>query len=58
MPYLSVLSRFRDEVRRQGRGNKELMELCDKLRDEDMVELGVAVDDQPGNFSSAQTRKA
>ena len=24
------------------------MELCDRLRDEDLVELGVAVDDQPG----------
>lgn len=31
-----------------GRGNPELMALCDKLRDEDMVQLGVALDDQAG----------
>lgn len=50
LPYLSVLSKFRDEVRRHGRGNTELMQLCDRLRDEDLVELGVAVDDQPGKL--------
>ncbi|TFY81978.1 hypothetical protein EWM64_g2039 [Hericium alpestre] len=51
MPYLRVLSSFRDGVRQlaisQGDGAaKEILKLCDRLRDVDMVPLGVALDDQ------------
>jgi len=51
MPYLRVLSSFRDGVRQlaisKGDGaTKEILALCDKLRDIDLVPLGVALDDQ------------
>jgi cysteinyl-tRNA synthetase len=53
MPYLRVLSSFRDGVRQlaisKGDGAaKEILALCDKLRDSDLVPLGVALDDQEG----------
>jgi cysteinyl-tRNA synthetase len=53
MPYLRVLSSFRDGVRQLAisRGDgaaKEILALCDKLRDSDLVPLGVALDDQEG----------
>lgn len=50
LPFVATLSRFRDQVRKLGRDNAELMALCDKLRDEDLVQLGVALDDQPGQL--------
>ena len=53
MPYLRALSSFRDGVRKIaiGKGEtalKEILTLSDKLRDEDLVPLGVALDDQEG----------
>ena len=53
MPYLGVLSSFRDNVRQLaiGKGDtalKDILALCDKLRDSDLVPLGVALDDQEG----------
>lgn len=53
MPYLGVLSSFRDDVRQLaiGKGDtalKDILALCDKLRDSDLVPLGVALDDQEG----------
>ena len=53
MPYLRALSSFRDGVRMIaiGKGEtalKDILTLCDKLRDEDLVPLGVALDDQEG----------
>jgi len=53
MPYLRVLSSFRDGVRQlaisKGDGAaKEILALCDKVRDADLVPLGVALDDQEG----------
>jgi cysteinyl-tRNA synthetase len=53
MPYLRVLSSFRDGVRRlaisKGDGAaKETLALCDKVRDSDLMPLGVALDDQEG----------
>jgi len=47
LPYLQALSKFRDDVRSCGRDNREILALCDRLRDEDLVDLGVALDDQP-----------
>ncbi|WFC93795.1 cysteine--tRNA ligase [Malassezia brasiliensis] len=49
MPYLRVLSSFRDHVRKLARENApstELLKLADKLRDMDLVDLGVALEDQ------------
>ena len=53
MPYLQVLSSFRDGVRRSAisggdKAVKEILALCDHLRDEQLVPLGVALDDQEG----------
>ena len=54
MPYLRTLSSFRDGIRKLAiaGGNdavKDILLLCDKLRDTDLVPLGVALDDQEGN---------
>ena len=51
MPYLKVLSSFRDNVRRLAISKdpdalKEILSVCDKIRDVDLVPLGVALDDQ------------
>ncbi|TFK53566.1 cysteinyl-tRNA synthetase [Heliocybe sulcata] len=51
MPYLRTLSSFRDGVRRlaiakEDGALKDILALCDKLRDADLVPLGVALDDQ------------
>lgn len=51
MPYLGVLSSFRDGIRQlamsKGENNlKDILTMCDKLRDDDLVPLGVALDDQ------------
>lgn len=54
MPYLRALSSFRDEVRKlalKGANSKEILELCDRLRDNELVDLGVALDDQEGRYS-------
>lgn len=53
MPYLRTLSSFRDGVRKlaiaKGDGAlKDILALSDKLRDTDLVPLGVALDDQEG----------
>jgi cysteinyl-tRNA synthetase len=53
MPYLRMLSSFRDGVRRLaiGQGDaalRDILTLSDKLRDEELVSLGVALDDQEG----------
>ncbi|KAJ7782366.1 tRNA synthetases class I (C) catalytic domain-containing protein [Mycena maculata] len=51
MPYIRSLSTFRDGVRRlaMGKGEsalKDILALCDQLRDVDLIPLGVALDDQ------------
>ncbi|KAJ7346841.1 tRNA synthetases class I (C) catalytic domain-containing protein [Mycena albidolilacea] len=53
MPYARALSTFRDGVRRLavGKGDsaaalQDFLALCDRLRDVDLVPLGVALDDQ------------
>lgn len=53
MPYIRTLSSFRDGVRRLAiaKGEttlRDILTLSDKLRDEDLVPLGVALDDQEG----------
>ncbi|GAA6014289.1 hypothetical protein JCM10207_005410 [Rhodosporidiobolus poonsookiae] len=49
MPYLRVLSGFRDQVRQlamAGAPASDILALSDRLRDLDLVDLGVALDDQ------------
>jgi cysteinyl-tRNA synthetase len=53
MPYLHVLSSFRDGIRKiaiaeGGNAMKDILAMCDKLRDSDLIPLGVALDDQEG----------
>lgn len=51
MPYLRALSAFRDGVRKlamEGASAADILALSDKFRDEDAVELGLALDDQAG----------
>ncbi|ORX49401.1 cysteinyl-tRNA synthetase [Hesseltinella vesiculosa] len=51
MPYLHALSGFRDDMRRMAREKApypEFLAACDKLRDVQMVDLGVSLDDQEG----------
>lgn len=49
LPYLQAISTFRDSIRalaRQKAPHSELLQLADQLRDQDMVDLGVALEDQ------------
>ncbi|KAM0790212.1 hypothetical protein ACM66B_005526 [Microbotryomycetes sp. NB124-2] len=49
MPVLRAVSGFRDAVRKlaiEGGSNADILALSDKFRDEDAVELGIALDDQ------------
>ncbi|XP_035538198.1 cysteine--tRNA ligase, cytoplasmic isoform X1 [Morone saxatilis] len=50
MPYLSVLSDFRESVRRIAREQKvtELLQLCDVVRNDTLPELGVRLEDHEG----------
>ena len=53
MPYLRAMSGFRDAVRQAAMAKsdtalKDILALCDKLRDAELVPLGVALDDQEG----------
>ncbi|XP_004599311.2 cysteine--tRNA ligase, cytoplasmic isoform X1 [Ochotona princeps] len=50
LPYLHVLSEFREGVRRIAREQKvpEILQLCDALRDEVLPELGVRLEDHEG----------
>jgi len=55
MPYLRVLSSFRDGIRQLAISKsentvKDVLKLCDRLRDDDLVSLGVALDDQEGDL--------
>jgi len=50
MPYLEALSSFRDTIRQlaldKSTTAKDILKVCDALRDESLVPLGVALDDQ------------
>ncbi|XP_008295614.1 cysteine--tRNA ligase, cytoplasmic isoform X1 [Stegastes partitus] len=50
MPYLTVLSDFREDVRKIAREKKvmELLQLCDVIRDDTLPELGVRLEDHEG----------
>jgi cysteinyl-tRNA synthetase len=49
MPFIKILSKFRDLVREvsiEGKDSKILLEKCDLVRDNELLELGVALDDR------------
>lgn len=50
MPYLTVLASFRDEIRAEARRRKDLttLDLCDRLRDNVLPDLGVQLEDHEG----------
>ncbi|KAJ8252593.1 hypothetical protein COCON_G00219050 [Conger conger] len=50
MPYLNVLSDFRESVRKIAREQKvtEVLQLCDALRDDILPDLGVRLEDHEG----------
>lgn len=54
MPYLEALSAFRARVREAARGGRAdaVLRLCDELRDRDLPELGVRLEDKPGTHHS------
>jgi cysteinyl-tRNA synthetase len=52
LPYVQLLADFREQVRNIARQEKvgEILKLCDRLRDEDLPNLGVKLEDQEGKF--------
>lgn len=51
MPYLRAASKTRDEIRKlapASTSKKEVLGLSDRIRDDDMTNLGVYLDDRPG----------
>lgn len=49
--YIRAMSSFRDEIRKlaiAGGSNKDILALCDRFRDQDLVNLGVQLDDGAG----------
>ena len=53
--YVAALSGFRDEIRKlaiAGASNKDVLALCDRFRDVEMVNLGVQLDDGQGAGTS------
>ncbi len=55
LPYLRAISRMRDELRRlapASAAKKDILKLCDEIRDVDLTNLGVYLDDRPDNQPS------
>ena len=55
MPYLRAVSRMRDELRRiapTSPAKKQILSLSDRIRDEDLTNLGVYLDDRPDGQAS------
>lgn len=50
MPFVSVMAEFREDVRKIAREANvtEILKLCDFVRDEKLVDLGVQLEDQEG----------
>lgn len=49
--YLKALSGFRDDVRKLaigGGSSQDILKLCDRFRDQELVNLGVQLDDGQG----------
>jgi len=53
MPYVNVMAEFREDVRKIAREAKvtEILKLCDVVRDEKLVDVGVQLEDQEGGLA-------
>jgi cysteinyl-tRNA synthetase len=54
--YLKAISTFRDDIRKMARENatsKDILALCDRFRDQELVNLGVQLDDGQGADGAA-----
>lgn len=56
MPYLSILSDFRDKIRIEAKSTKafEILKVCDSLRDEILPNVGVRLEDREGQSSAVK----
>ncbi|XP_045483000.1 cysteine--tRNA ligase, cytoplasmic [Harmonia axyridis] len=56
MPYLTILSEFREKVRTQARTIKanEILKLCDELRDDTLPNVGVRLEDKEGEATAVK----
>ena len=54
MPFVNVMAEFREDVRKIAREAKvtEILKLCDDVRDEKLVDIGVQLEDQEGEQSN------
>lgn len=57
LPFVQVVANFRDEIRKLSResgavDSKQLLALCDKIRDLDLFDLGVTLDDRADGRSA------
>ncbi|KAK9471413.1 cysteinyl-tRNA synthetase [Dipodascopsis tothii] len=55
MPYVQVLSRLRDTVRKQAIAKAPYASIlleCDRVRDVDLVDLGISLDDRDGDLGA------
>lgn len=44
---MNVLSKFRDQIRANSKSDsKKILEICDEVRDYDLVELGIRIEDR------------
>ena len=60
IPYLNALAEFRDSVRtsvREKKDPKDILILCDQLRDDILPELGVRLEDRESNFFFSEKEK-
>lgn len=53
MPFVNVMAEFREDVRKIAREAKvtEILKLCDVVRDEKLVDIGVQLEDQEGGLA-------
>jgi len=53
MPYVDLMAEFREDVRKIAREEKvtKILKLCDEVRDNRLIELGVKLEDQEGGLA-------
>lgn len=54
MPFVDLIAEFREDVRKIAREEKvtKILKLCDDIRDDKLVELGVKLEDQEGGLAA------
>jgi cysteinyl-tRNA synthetase len=58
MPYLTILSEFRERVRQEARILKatSVLKECDHLRDEVLPDVGVRLEDREGEYKDLEIK--